>query len=87
MFAKQVWSFLRPRDRASPLKMYGDVSYHYDRNLVEQGKIDVSHVVSENQHADILTKSLGREVFEGHRKYILNRDDGVHRSSRRNDVR
>ena len=104
MFVKQVWIFLRPQDRASPLKMYEDnqpaiflaknpqssrktkhidVSYHYVRSLVEQGKIDVVHVISEDQRADTLTESSGREAFESHWNFILNRNDDVYRSSMR----
>ena len=55
-----------------------DVACHYVRNLVEQGKVDVLHVASSDQHADTLTKPLGREIFERHRNYILNREEDVY---------
>ena len=55
-----------------------DVAYHYVRNLVEQGKVEVLHVMSTDQHADALTKALRRETFEDHRNYMLNREDEVH---------
>lgn len=40
-----------------------DVRYHYIRECVEQGKVDVVHVRTGDQVADILTKSLGRAQF------------------------
>ena len=75
--------FLAKNPQSSRKTKHIDVAYHYVRSLVEQGKIEVAHVTSEDQRADTLTKSLGREVFEGHRNCILNRNDDVHRRSKR----
>lgn len=42
---------------------YIDLRYHFIKDCVESGKISVEHVRTENQLADILTKSLGRVKF------------------------
>jgi hypothetical protein len=41
-----------------------DVKYHFVRSCVEQGKVEVEHVRTRDQHADILTKSLSRFKFQ-----------------------
>ncbi|CAB1112906.1 unnamed protein product [Ectocarpus sp. CCAP 1310/34] len=48
-----------------------DVRHHFLRNLTEEGVIEVTHVPSEEQHADILTKALPRDLFEVHRDFGL----------------
>lgn len=40
-----------------------DLRYHYIRECVEQGKVDIEHVHTDWQLADVLTKSLGRAKF------------------------
>ena len=40
-----------------------DTKYHYIRECVEKKRIDVKHVCTDDQLADILTKSLGRLKF------------------------
>jgi hypothetical protein len=40
-----------------------DLRYHFIRECVEEGKVDVEHVRTSNQLADILTKPLGRAQF------------------------
>ena len=37
-----------------------DTRYHYVRECVERGQIDIEHVSTTEQLADILTKALGR---------------------------
>ena len=49
-----------------------DVRHHFLRELVRQGDISVSHVPSEDQHADILTKALAFDVFAIHRRFLMN---------------
>ena len=49
-----------------------DVRHHFLRELVRQGDISVSHVPSEYQHADILTKTLSFDVFATHRRFQMN---------------
>ncbi|CAB1115195.1 unnamed protein product [Ectocarpus sp. CCAP 1310/34] len=48
-----------------------DVRHHFLRSLTEEGRIKISHVSSKEQHADILTKALPRELFEVHRNFVL----------------
>lgn len=40
-----------------------DLRYHYIRECVEERKVEVEHVRTEDQLADILTKSLGHAKF------------------------
>ena len=40
-----------------------DLRYHYIRECVELGRVDVEHVRTGDQVTDILTKSLGRTQF------------------------
>lgn len=40
-----------------------DLRYHYIRECVELGRVDIEHVRTGDQLADILTKSLGRAQF------------------------
>jgi hypothetical protein len=40
-----------------------DSRFHYIRECVEEGKVDISHVGTDGQLADILTKALGRAKF------------------------
>ncbi|CAB1109283.1 unnamed protein product [Ectocarpus sp. CCAP 1310/34] len=48
-----------------------DVRHHFLRNLTEEGVIEVTHVPSKEQHADIRTKALPRNLFEVHRDFVL----------------
>lgn len=47
-----------------------DTCYHYIREIVENGRIIVEHVVSQEQLVDILTKPLGRVKFKEMRSKI-----------------
>eukprot|EP00173_Palmaria_palmata_P001592 Plantae.Rhodophyta-Palmaria_palmata.ctg19049.p2 GENE.Plantae.Rhodophyta-Palmaria_palmata.ctg19049~~Plantae.Rhodophyta-Palmaria_palmata.ctg19049.p2 ORF type:complete len:120 (-),score=21.03 Plantae.Rhodophyta-Palmaria_palmata.ctg19049:550-870(-) len=49
-----------------------DVRFHFLRELFKSGKIAVEYVSTEEQHADILTKVLGRAKLEYHRKALMN---------------
>jgi hypothetical protein len=40
-----------------------DTRYHYILDCIKQGKVDVDHVGTDHQLADILTKPLGRVKF------------------------
>ena len=48
-----------------------DVRYHFLRELAASGDIAVQYLRSEDQHADILTKAIGRESFGRHRDFLL----------------
>ena len=49
--------------------------HHCLGNLTEEGVIEVTHVPSEKQHADIPTKALPRDLFEVHRDFALGSRD------------
>ena len=49
-----------------------NVRFHSVRELLRAKKIDIQFVASEEQHADILTKSLAATPFKSHRKFLLN---------------
>ena len=40
-----------------------DVKYHYIRECIEEGRVDVEPINNKLQLADILTKALGRDQF------------------------
>ena len=48
-----------------------DVAQHFVRHLHSEGKIDLVHVGSEDNLADMLTKPLGRTVFERLRDRVM----------------
>lgn len=48
-----------------------DVSYHYTKWLVEEKRVEIKWVESENQVADFLTKPLRIELFEKCRRSCL----------------
>ena len=48
--------------------------YHFIRECVENNQIEVTHISSEEQKADILTKALGRIKFKEMRDLIGVRD-------------
>jgi hypothetical protein len=51
----------------SPRTKHFDVSYHYTRQQIRAGVIEVSHLQTSSQPADVLTKPLPREAFVRHR--------------------
>ena len=56
---------LRPRTKHIGIK------YHFFRNHVQNGSIQIKFVPSELQLADIFTKALPRSTFEQHRKALM----------------
>ena len=40
-----------------------DTRYHFLRECIEEGKVEVDHVGTEKQLADLFTKALGRVKF------------------------
>ena len=44
-----------------------DIRYHFIRDITQKGLVDLIHLPSNDNTADILTKSLPREKFEEHR--------------------
>ena len=49
-----------------------DVRHHFLREVVERKEIEIIHVASQYQHADLLTKALPEREFEGHRGIVMN---------------
>ncbi len=49
-----------------------DVRHHYVRELMEKEIIEIKHVSSENQPADMLTKNVPKATFEKHKRFIMN---------------
>ena len=47
-----------------------EIRYHFIRNLVEDGILDMSFIPTENQLADLFTKPLDNLRFEALRKAI-----------------
>jgi hypothetical protein len=41
-----------------------DTKYHFIRGCIEEGKVEVDHVGTNNQLADIFTKALARVRFQ-----------------------
>ena len=48
------------------------VRYHFTRELVKRKVLNIQYTESSNQHAVILTKSLGLEAFARHRSFLMN---------------
>ena len=47
-----------------------DTRYHFIRDCVERGEVDIDHVSTNDQLADILTKALGQVRFVELRKQL-----------------
>ena len=48
-----------------------DVRYHFLRELVGTGDLSVKYLRTDDQHADIFTKAIGKESFDMHRDFLL----------------
>ena len=55
-----------------------DISYHYTRDIVENDVVVLCKISSEEQLADILTKPLGKTVFQRLMKGLNMRETLVH---------
>ena len=49
-----------------------DVRHHFMRELVERKEIELIHVSTEYQYADLLTKALPEKEFAFHRRIVMN---------------
>ncbi len=56
---------------ASKRTKHIDVRYHHLRELIENEDIEVKHIRSEEQIADMMTKNETTEIFRKHRKRIM----------------
>ena len=47
-----------------------DVRFHFIREHVKEGSVELRHVASKDQAADIFTKPLSKEIFDRGKKMI-----------------
>jgi hypothetical protein len=47
-----------------------DIRYHFIRECVEEGRVDIDYIRTSDQLADVLTKALGRLMFQELRRRI-----------------
>lgn len=47
-----------------------DVKYNFIRDAITNKEVDVKYIPSNDQIADIMTKSLGKTLFEKHRNNL-----------------
>ena len=48
-----------------------DIKYHYVREMIDKGFIELEFVKSEVNTADIFTKNLGRELYSLHSEKLI----------------
>ena len=61
-----------PQNPLSPSNIkHIDVRCHFLRELVGTGDLSVKYVRTEDQHADILTKAVGKESLEKRHDFLL----------------
>ena len=58
--------------RSASRSKHIDVKLHFIRGLVRAGEVRVLHLVTTEQHADVLTKLLRRKKFMLHRAVLMN---------------
>jgi hypothetical protein len=70
--------FLTENQSVSQRTRHIDVRYHFIRDYVEDGVVQVIFVRSEHNDADVFTKNLGTETFQRHvSKFIENTNQGA----------
>jgi hypothetical protein len=47
-----------------------DVAYHYSREKLLEGEFFLFHVSSAQNHADLMTKPLGRQLYDKHTRLL-----------------
>jgi hypothetical protein len=56
---------------SGPRMKHVDIRYHFVRDLIEDGVVEVTFVRSEENDSDVFTKNLGEELFKKHtQKYM-----------------
>ena len=63
---------LAENPQGSHRSKYTDVRFNFLRGLVRLGQVQIHGVASAKQHAGILTKPLGREVFWRRGNFLMN---------------
>ena len=72
LFEDNQWAVHLGNNPLSSLRSrHIDVRYYFNRNQVKEGRIEVRHVRTENQRADILTKAVPLDLFVKHRHAIF----------------
>jgi Reverse transcriptase (RNA-dependent DNA polymerase) len=56
---------------SGPRMKHVDIRYHFVRDLIEEGIIEVAFVKSEENDSDVFTKNLGEELFKKHTKKFM----------------
>jgi hypothetical protein len=56
---------------SGPRMKHVDIRYHFVRDLIEEGIIEVAFVKSEENDSDVFTKNLGEELFKKHIKKFM----------------
>ena len=65
--------FLAKNQQVSMRTKHIDVKYHFIREYIVDGTVEVMFVASEDNDADIFTKNVGREAFDKHTyKFMTN---------------
>ena len=63
---------LAKNQATTPNSKHIDIHHHFIREHVANGELKVVYVLSEEQHAVFLTKSLHQGAFEVHRNFVMN---------------
>ena len=63
--------FLAGNRNSSERSKHIDLKYHYVRQIIDDGLVDVKFVRSQANLADLFTKNLGSEAYENHSSKLL----------------
>ena len=66
--------FLAENRNSSERTKHIDIKYHYVRQQIDLGLVDVKFVKSEENIADLFTKSLRGDSFESHQDKLVTND-------------
>lgn len=80
---EEYYKVLEPEDNDGAIKMtnnptswhrtkHMDVKHHSMRQMVHRRKINVAHIGTEEQRADLMTKALGSTRFKRHVEALIN---------------
>ena len=64
--------YLAKNSATTPNSKHIDIRHHLIRKRMANGEFKVIYVLSEEQHADFLTKPLHQAAFEVHRHFVIN---------------
>jgi len=72
--------FMSENVTATARTRHVDARYHFVREFIEEGNIKIVFVKSLDNHADVFTKNVNREIYEKHKQVFLDKRTNVHRS-------